>query len=82
MASGTHSASEVTLFDAQNPNQLLEHFVLPGVHILSIACVPGQCEDGDRGGEGGRGLSQPIESCVMGGVAFLDGEKVGAVSVC
>ncbi|XP_053120940.1 C-Jun-amino-terminal kinase-interacting protein 4-like isoform X2 [Hemicordylus capensis] len=41
VASGTHSASEVTLFDAQNPNQLLEHFVIPGVHILSVACVPG-----------------------------------------
>ncbi|KAL8176703.1 UNVERIFIED_CONTAM: hypothetical protein K2H54_037691 [Gekko kuhli] len=41
VASGTHSASEVMLFDAQNPNQLLEHFVLPGIHILSLACVPG-----------------------------------------
>nr|XP_060636357.1 C-Jun-amino-terminal kinase-interacting protein 4-like isoform X2 [Anolis sagrei ordinatus] len=41
VAAGTHSASEVTLFNAQNSNQLLEHFVLPGVHILSIACVPG-----------------------------------------
>ncbi|KAH0626458.1 hypothetical protein JD844_001445 [Phrynosoma platyrhinos] len=41
VAAGTHSASEVTLFDAQNSNQVLEHFVLPGVHIFSIACVPG-----------------------------------------
>nr|XP_056719717.1 C-Jun-amino-terminal kinase-interacting protein 4-like [Euleptes europaea] len=41
VASGTHSASEVMLFDAQNPNRLLEHFVLPGIHILSLACVPG-----------------------------------------
>nr|XP_008115419.1 PREDICTED: C-Jun-amino-terminal kinase-interacting protein 4 [Anolis carolinensis] len=41
VAAGTHSASEITLFNAQNSNQLLEHFVLPGVHILSIACVPG-----------------------------------------
>ncbi|XP_066487405.1 C-Jun-amino-terminal kinase-interacting protein 4-like [Tiliqua scincoides] len=49
VASGTHSASEVTLFDAQNPNQLLEHFVLPGVHILSIACVPGLTVPGSEG---------------------------------
>ncbi|XP_048374118.1 C-Jun-amino-terminal kinase-interacting protein 4-like isoform X1 [Sphaerodactylus townsendi] len=41
VASGTHSASEIMLFDAQNPNQLLEHFVLPGIHILSLVCVPG-----------------------------------------
>ncbi|XP_063157352.1 C-Jun-amino-terminal kinase-interacting protein 4-like [Candoia aspera] len=41
VAAGTHSASEVTLFDAPNTNQLLEHFVLPGSHVLSIACVPG-----------------------------------------
>ncbi|XP_058035473.1 C-Jun-amino-terminal kinase-interacting protein 4-like isoform X2 [Ahaetulla prasina] len=41
VAAGTHSASEVTLFNAPNTNQLLEHFVLPGIHILSMACVPG-----------------------------------------
>ncbi|XP_077170216.1 C-Jun-amino-terminal kinase-interacting protein 3-like [Paroedura picta] len=41
VASGTHSASEVMLFDVQNPNQLLEHFVLPSIHILSLACVSG-----------------------------------------
>ncbi|KAM6452417.1 C-Jun-amino-terminal kinase-interacting protein 3-like isoform 2-T2 [Liasis olivaceus] len=41
VAAGTHSASEVTLFDAPNTNQLLEHFVLPGIHVLCIACVPG-----------------------------------------
>ncbi|KAK9395628.1 C-Jun-amino-terminal kinase-interacting protein 3-like [Crotalus adamanteus] len=41
VAAGTHSASEVTLFSAPNTNQLLEHFVLPGIHILFMACVPG-----------------------------------------
>ncbi|XP_072832874.2 C-Jun-amino-terminal kinase-interacting protein 3 [Pogona vitticeps] len=41
VAAGTHSASEVTLFAAQNSNHILEHFVLPGVHVLSVACVPG-----------------------------------------
>ncbi|ETE73434.1 C-Jun-amino-terminal kinase-interacting protein 4 [Ophiophagus hannah] len=41
VAAGTHSASEVTLFNAPNTNQLLEHFVLPGIHVLSMACVPG-----------------------------------------
>ncbi|XP_061445620.1 C-Jun-amino-terminal kinase-interacting protein 3-like isoform X2 [Rhineura floridana] len=51
VASGTHSASEVTLFDAQNPNQLLEHFVLPGVHVLSIACVPGLAMPGEESPE-------------------------------
>ncbi|XP_053217108.1 C-Jun-amino-terminal kinase-interacting protein 4-like isoform X1 [Podarcis raffonei] len=51
VASGTHSASEVTLFDAQNPNQLLEHFVLPGVHVLSIACVPGLAVPGGESPE-------------------------------
>ncbi|XP_034275406.1 C-Jun-amino-terminal kinase-interacting protein 4-like isoform X2 [Pantherophis guttatus] len=41
VAAGTHSASEVILFNAPNTNQLLEHFVLPGIHVLSMACVPG-----------------------------------------
>ncbi|KAG8140518.1 hypothetical protein E2320_003203 [Naja naja] len=45
VAAGTHSASEVTLFNAPNTNQLLEHFVLPGIHVLSMACVPGQPVD-------------------------------------
>ncbi|XP_070584964.1 C-Jun-amino-terminal kinase-interacting protein 4-like isoform X2 [Erythrolamprus reginae] len=41
VAAGTPSASEVTLFNAPNTNQLLEHFVLPGIYVLSMACVPG-----------------------------------------
>ncbi|XP_026538214.1 C-Jun-amino-terminal kinase-interacting protein 4-like [Notechis scutatus] len=41
VAAGTHSASEVTLFNSPSANQLLEHFVLPGIHVLSMACVPG-----------------------------------------
>ncbi|XP_062994574.1 C-Jun-amino-terminal kinase-interacting protein 4-like isoform X2 [Elgaria multicarinata webbii] len=51
VAAGTHSASEVTLFDAQNSNQLLEHFVLPGVHVVSIACVPGLMVPGSESPE-------------------------------
>ncbi|XP_015269872.1 PREDICTED: C-Jun-amino-terminal kinase-interacting protein 4-like [Gekko japonicus] len=56
VASGTHSASEVMLFDAQNPNQLLEHFVLPGIHIHSLACVPGKGEEGELWEEEGKDL--------------------------
>ncbi|KAF7238832.1 JNK-interacting protein 3 [Varanus komodoensis] len=52
VAAGTHSVSEVTLFDAQNTSQLLEHFVLPGIHVLSIAWVPGLTVPGRGSPEG------------------------------
>uniref|UniRef100_A0A8D0GTA9 Uncharacterized protein n=1 Tax=Sphenodon punctatus TaxID=8508 RepID=A0A8D0GTA9_SPHPU len=41
VASGTPAASEISLLDAQSPNQLLQHFVLTSTHVLCLACLPG-----------------------------------------